>query len=501
MSIFEGHMNAYGQFNFENKIREDGKVKGSGITLRLPVVAEIWSDHLNGKAQLGIVPINEQSEVKFGAIDIDDYSITDSTRELLNEKIKKWELPLIQFRSKSGGIHLFCFTSDYCSAGIMQSKLKDFAALLGYGTAEIFPKQSKLLKERGDIGQWINMPYFNSTKDKRFAYTDASQPLDMPGFIKYYNQKKISPDQLENNFARHTPEDLKDGPPCLHHLIKQGFPEGTRNNGLYNLGVYAQKAYGDKWMAKVEEYNQAYLNPPLDSKEVLIIIASLKKKEYNYSCQKQPLCAHCNASLCRTRKHGIGMAAGLPVMGSLSKLDCDPPIWFIEVENGGRLELSSEDLQNPIRFQKRCLDSLSTMPPIVTRQAWQIVISELLANLSIIPVPKEHTNIGELLDHLRKFCSSRTTDNEEELLRGLVYVHNNNYIFRMADLKVYLERQRFEIPSNKLLSSMRDLGVKSKQCNLRKGVNFSVCIFPMEHIADEEIKSFKPPSLDEPLPF
>lgn len=34
-------------------------------------------------------------------------------------------------------------------------------------------------------------------------------------------------------------EEIKDGPPCLQALMRQGFPEGTRNNGLFNIGVYS----------------------------------------------------------------------------------------------------------------------------------------------------------------------------------------------------------------------------------------------------------------------
>ena len=40
---------------------------------------------------------------------------------------------------------------------------------------------------------------------------------------------------------------IKDGPPCLQILCKEGFPEGTRSNGLYNLGVYLKKANSDTW--------------------------------------------------------------------------------------------------------------------------------------------------------------------------------------------------------------------------------------------------------------
>lgn len=502
MSLFDGHKEAYGKFNFEDKIREDGKVKGSGITVRKHLTTMVWDDHITGKTQLGVIPINSENMTKFGAIDVDDYSVDDIKREAVNFKIEKSHLPLIQFRSKSGGIHLFLFTTDFVKAELMQQKLKILASFLGFGSSEIFPKQTTILKERGDVGQWINMPYFNGDKGDRYAFNEKSEPLHMADFIRYALDKRISPENLAK-FKVGSEQHLEQGPPCLQHLIQQGFPEGTRNNGLYNLGIYTQKAFGDDWKQKVDEYNNKYLKPPLAPAEVLTIVKSIEGKDYNYSCQKQPICSFCNQSLCRTRKYGIGQSAGLPVMGSLTKLDCEPPIWFLEIENGDstkRLELTTEDLQKPERFQKRCLDTLSIMPPVLSRNAWQVVVSELLQNINVIPMPKEYSPAGMLISNLQEFCINRTTEDDEGLLRALVLKRGGEYFFRFRDFLQFLERKKFtELPHNKILSVLRDFGMKRKQHNISSHSNIAICYIPV--FEESAITEFHTPEQIDNEPF
>jgi hypothetical protein len=76
MVLFEGNREAYGRYQLADPtVRGDGKIKGHGVTVRKPVEAYLWDDHLGGKTRLGIIPINENNACKFGAIDIDDYAI------------------------------------------------------------------------------------------------------------------------------------------------------------------------------------------------------------------------------------------------------------------------------------------------------------------------------------------------------------------------------------------------------------------------------------------
>jgi hypothetical protein len=49
-------------------------------------------------------------------------------------------------------------------ASLVQSRLKEFASFLGCAGSEIFPKQVKLLLDKGQTGNYLNLPYFNGDK-------------------------------------------------------------------------------------------------------------------------------------------------------------------------------------------------------------------------------------------------------------------------------------------------------------------------------------------------
>lgn len=474
MSLFEGHNEAHGIYTLTNLDTPDnaGKIKGKAATVKRPVTVELWQDHLAGNRGLGIIPINSKSMVKFAALDIDTYPLDLGD---LNRKIQENKLPLIVTRTKSGGAHLYIFMTDWADAGMVQRKMREFAVMLGYGDCEIFPKQTKILPERGDIGQWINMPYFRANNSDRYALNHDGKPMSLIEFVDYVKRRKIHAQVL----ATHTTSSvdiLVGGPPCLNHLVAKGFPSGTRNNGLFNLGVYAQKAFPDSWERVLDEMNQRFMDPPLSSTEVLGVIKSLNKKDFQYMCAQPPIKQHCDANKCRNCEFGIGGGgAGLPTFGTLVKVDTQPPIWFLDVEGGGRMELSTEDLLTCRNFQKRALEFLNLVPPLVKHEVWQDIVRRLVSTLSIVEVPPESTKAGQLMAHLEEFCTSRVQGKtHDELLLGKPWTNNKRHYFRLRDFFAYLDRQKFrEYPSHEVIVIIKEkvnvekhfFNIKGKGCN------------------------------------
>ncbi len=502
MTLFKGHEEAYGIYSYTDEIRADGKIKGKGTTVRDKVYPKHWEDHLLGNIQLGIIPITDENKCKFGAIDIDDYGVN---RELINKQIRENDLPLIQFRSKSGGAHLFLFTTEFVSARLMQIKLKEMAAFLGFGNSEIFPKQIQLIKSRGDVGGWINMPYYNANRTDRYAIDREDKKLTPAEFIVYAHRYSVTKEFLETikpQFKQSSDsESFSEAPPCLQHLALQGFPEGTRNNGLFNAAIYLKKANPDTWKPLVETFNAKHISPQLTPKEVLQTIASVDKKDYFYTCKQQPICAHCNTTLCRTRKYGIGDSQDIPMFSSLTKSDSDPPIWFVDVEGGGRLELTTDDLQNPIRLQKKCLDTLNVMIPLMERKYWSAVIQQLLKGLTVVDIPKEQTPRGRLMQLLEDFCISRSKDGDDPhcLFRGMVYNDQGKHHFRFSDFMDFLDRKRFvELGKNKILALFKDENVKNITLT-KDRVNIKVCTISLFKV---ETEMFTPPrQTSDDIPF
>ena len=79
----------------------------------------------------------------------------------------------------------------------MQSKLKQFAKVLGYEGSEIFPKQTEILVERGDTGNFLNLPYHNETKGLRYAINDNGSSCTLEEFFQLYDVYSCSKETVE----------------------------------------------------------------------------------------------------------------------------------------------------------------------------------------------------------------------------------------------------------------------------------------------------------------
>ena len=178
-NIFQGLDIAYGQYQ-PGERGENGKQKGKAFICRGDVTDSLWSDHLEGKGPaLGIIPITQANDCRWGCIDIDEYNFDHAS---LVKIIRNYKLPLIVCRSKSGGAHVFLFTKENIPASLMQSKLKQMAIILGYEGSEIFPKQTEILVERGDTGNFLNLPYYNEMKGLRYASIDTGAGCTLEEF-------------------------------------------------------------------------------------------------------------------------------------------------------------------------------------------------------------------------------------------------------------------------------------------------------------------------------
>ena len=137
--IFKGLDRARGVTYVDKKGEDGQKIKGKSFVTREKVTDDLWNKHLQGiEPSLGIIPINDDNKCRWGCIDIDSYAGFNH-KQLIN-KIQKLNLPLIVFRSKSGGAHAFIFTKTFVPATVMRAKLKIIASAVGFAKAEIFPK-------------------------------------------------------------------------------------------------------------------------------------------------------------------------------------------------------------------------------------------------------------------------------------------------------------------------------------------------------------------------
>lgn len=462
-NIFKGLDIAYGTYVI-NAEKGNGKQAGKATVVRKPPTDDLWQKHLDGvDPSLGIIPIRADNTCIWGCIDIDQYPLDHKG---LVEKIAQLKLPLVVCRSKSGGAHVFLFTREPAPARDFQQYLKDSAALLGEAGREIFPKQAEILVDRGDTGNFLNLPYFGGDSGTRYAFKGDGTAATLAEFYALYEANVQS---LPLNFPeppKQAESPIKDGPPCLQALCAQGFPEGTRNNGLFNIGIYLKRSSPGSWEDKLVEYNIKHVAPPLPNNEVQILVKQVGKKDYQYKCKDAPLNSFCNSGLCRSRKYGIGgNGPDAPQIASLSKYASDPPLWFLDV-NGKRVELETESLFTQAAFQKACVEKLNVLPPTLRKQDWENLLNALLKEMveteQIAEASEDTSLTGRFMDLLEEFTTHmQQAMDRDEILMGRPWREEDEAktYFRMKDLENHLKRNNFVgLTAPKMAQRLRDMG-------------------------------------------
>ena len=370
--------------------------------------------------------------------------------------MKRLELPLAICRTKSGGAHLYLFTSEPVPAELMRGRLMEWSVVLGYAGVEIFPKQVLLTENENDFGNWINMPYYGGPSSTRICVVEDGSALTASEFLNYCDKLALSLDELTNlkpKLDESLDVLLEEGPPCLMSLSVHGFPQGSRNAALFNFGVYLRKRYGDDWKGHLEEYNQRFMQPALERKETLTIERSIAKKNYNYRCKEQPLCSACSRTICITRKFGVGGDPSDPGVsfGPLVQIQTEPEYGYIWDVDGARVEFTNaREILDQRIFHQRVMDRVRKLPNFVDEKVWRAVIREKLINMEVVVPPEDTTSTGQLWEHLGEFMRQRGTAQAiDELLLGRVFIKDKRASFRVRDFMEYLTRQRVNKPKER----------------------------------------------------
>ena len=440
MNAFRGSEEAHGQTTV-GAVGRNGKTEANSRVVREPLTEELVKNHLEGKHGVGAIPITKENECYFGAIDIDQY---DLDHKGLIAKILKFKLPLVVCRSKSGGAHLFCFLKQPTQAKIFREYLTEIAGALGYARAEIFPKQDSILSERGDVGNFINLPYFKSQQTMRYAFDDKGKAMNLEQFLDVVEKKRTLVANLENINYGESREVFADGPPCLQNYVSVGKVDNNRNIFLSQCAPYCKAKYSDNWKNSLEEINQRHCAPPLPASELVSLQNQYQKKDYFYQCNIEPNSSFCNKEVCKSRKFGIGNKSDHAAeLSGLTIMLSDPKLVFLDV-NGGRLEITMDHLQNQHLFQKACMEQLMFMPSKIKETDWVTKVNEMLKHAVQLEVPRELTVDGQFYDLLETFCTSRIrAQSSEELFMGKPWTEDGKTMFMINGLMEFLRQRNF----------------------------------------------------------
>ena len=438
LEVFRGSSVAHGRTTV-GRTGRNGKAEAKSKVVREPLTEEAVRLHIEGAQGIGSIPINSDNMCRFGALDIDTY---DLNHKALSDKLKKLKLPLFHCRSKSGGAHLFLFLKDWEPAALVREYLMEMSIALGFSGCEIFPKQDKILAERGDVGNFINMPYFNADETMRYCFNKKAEALELEEFLKAVDKGRVSASELNEMTLGGKREHFTDGPYCLEVMTSQGAITEYRNIFMFAVGVYCRMKWPDDWKNHHEELNRMLCKPALQATEIINIQKSLEKKEYYYQCDVCPLKDHCDKDLCKTRPFGVGTEApDAAHIGGLTILLSEPRLYFMDVD-GRRLQLTTEQLQNQMLWQRACMEQIDLMPPIMKPQKWQSTINHLMNNSTKLAVPEELTLSGQFRDHIKNFCTSRIRAmSPDELEMGKPWTEDGVTKFKIEGLMDYLKNR------------------------------------------------------------
>ena len=322
--LFDGSKKRYGTFKPSGLKRADGKVEGRYDWESFPAngdESKMWSDHVNGIQSIGIVPIREDSTVSFGVIDVDQIKSEEEANEVL-DKMRGWNLPLVPFRSKSGGVHAYLFIDGSAPAKEIKRRLTALSLKLGRpkSSIDIFPVQTKLNSD--GTGNQINTPYFNhkDQETKRWA-------------IRNYNIKDLIPleEFLKMKITRVTLKELEsigikkvsDYPPCMDYYFENKVHEGERDKALLQFGCVARKMHGndeDKIREEMDNFvtkffaSEEGFDKNQFAKKVSQVMKTRDKEDQKdendiyyvrNNCRQIADLGRCDKVACRTRKFGL----------------------------------------------------------------------------------------------------------------------------------------------------------------------------------------------------
>lgn len=437
--LFRGNSDIYGVHVPEKTVVEGQKAKGRSFTKHEALNQQALLKHLHGEESIGVVPLDSNGNVRFAAIDVDVYPLNPSHYLQLLVSAK---LPLVGFRSKSGGLHLYCFFSEDSSAAKVRPLMDKIRQLLGLAkSTEIFPKQTRLVA--GQNGNWINLPYFNFQDTARYAYDYDGNQLSLDEALSLCFSLRTTVKSLSECLEQ---VPMAEAPPCLQTLYMSGaVGEGNRNLFLFNCATYLKARFGKDFADKLHQLN-GLLGAGLEYEELdRTIIASHNRGDYSYQCHEGVLAEFCDKEECGLRKYGKGTGAVSDLsFEQLIQYKCSTPYykWFV---NGVEMVFYNEsELMSQTKFRELCLRLLYKVPNKLTDKAWGGILNRALKNIKIEDI-EDNDDMSESsvwLTKVEEFFSRRKALRPSQIEEGLVWIDDTkqDMFFKGTKILEFLDK-------------------------------------------------------------
>ena len=459
---FSGLERNYGFCNIKNGHRdqESGKLKldpGDYGWSGKSITDKDYEEHLTGIKSIGVQPCTDEGLARFGAIDIDPKKYDKFDVNKFLQKIQQKDLPVIPFKSKSGGLHIYVFTEDFIPASDIREFLENLLFIFGLpAKTEIFPKQIQLGKDNNDQpvnGNFINLPYYD--KKERQAYLPTGDMIPFEDIMEVIEcnlqtQKSLKDitKKLVNEELTGGPEEFKNGPPCLQKIIMELEETGTklkdeRDRFLFNYMVFAKKKFKDNWDSKVLETARKYFQYDSDwgDKKVEQKIKAWVKDTAGHTCNDEVIATRCNKLQCLKREFGIAsqLRKSWPMLSGLEKIDYKPePEYYVNVTkpNGKPVTIhikNIEHLTDQIKFRNIIAKSISSLPPTLKKPDYELMIDELLSTEITVQPPKGTTPLEKLYSFIKEYLNDTRATTNTSFANGQVFVDKEIAYFKWSN--------------------------------------------------------------------
>ena len=472
--LFRGKTNTYVKNELPKEKPEAGQKAKTKITNNEGKVDEsLLLNHLEGKFGVGICPVNAEGKCFFGVLDIDYYK--PKIKRVLHF-IREYQLPLLPFRSKSGGLHVYLMMSKAVSAKTMRELLNQISyyfsldTLYGKGKVEVFPKQDKA----EGFGSSVTLPYFNAENPYTYLLDLDGNMVEFKEALSYIQEHFTSVEAVKSALDKLP---YNDAPPCIQRILlseEVGDEDSGRNNFLFSYAVYAKKKYGNGFEDYVREINESFACP-LEDSAVEQTCESVKNNEYLYKCKDVPCNSFCNKTDCRKREFGLGKDKGhfMDVdFGQLYRYKTAEPyyIWKLRLQGQEQWrDVVFKDegyLLDQRNFAKMCVRYLNKAPYHVSDNDWCNTLNSVLPNIIDVEVKEETDTSGTsmLKNAFVEYLSNKQSrrDCPFQINVGLCVRQESNgvakYYFTNKGFTDYLRTQKISFDYSMLRETLKSFG-------------------------------------------
>ena len=464
-----------------------------------PVSIEEYRMHLNGEQGCAIEPlcnvVNDEGTIVarnmcyYGVIDIDVYSQPGMFLHLIRRMYAVgWKFTAYQ--SKSSGLHIyFMFKQAEPAAKVielLQKIIKTYGLDMLYcnnkhkSKVEFFPMHATEVP--GEDGKCVFLPYFNAASGKamnRMITVDGTF-VGIDKALECIKQNYTTVEEMNETFAKLP---YSDAPFCIQMMALTGALNANagRNNFYFHACVYFKKKFGKDYdyLPELLDLDDC-METPLqyeDMQGMKSTMDSANRKEWNYSCSKDPMCSYCNKKECRERQYSGTQKSnpqqndntGADMMGPISKVLARQPYYLWEIAAPGkepkmvRFEDASE-LRNQLIVQTKCIDQLGWMPQQVKNNVWIDTLNHCMEGMDereiTVSAESDTTELNELHMLLVKYLTHRQVMNGAAYMinAGQVYKEGDKYYFNTEGIKDYLRIERYNLGRTNLREELIRFG-------------------------------------------